>query len=121
MSERIHFAQCPVCNSRAINPLLTLKDHSVSGEQFVIWQCADCSLRFTQDVPDQEAMQPYYQSEAYISHSNTSKGFINRTYQMVRRITLKNKVQLVKKHTGLQTGKLLDFGAGTGAFLNQVK
>ena len=121
MSECIHYAQCPVCNSRAINPLLTLKDHSVSGEQFVIWQCTDCSLRFTQDVPDAASMQPYYQSEAYISHSNTSKGFINSTYQRVRRITLKGKAKLVKTYTNRTTGSLLDLGAGTGGFLHQMK
>ena len=121
MSERIHYAQCPVCSSRAINPLLTLKDHSVSGEQFVIWQCSDCSLRFTQDVPGAQAMQPYYQSEAYISHSDTSKGFINSTYQRVRRITLKGKASLVKKFTGLAKGRLMDLGAGTGAFLHQMQ
>jgi SAM-dependent methyltransferase len=121
MSERIHHAQCPVCNSRAINPLLTLKDYSVSGEQFVIWQCADCSLRFTQDVPDAASMQPYYQSDAYISHTDSSKGFINSTYQRIRRITLKGKAKLVKKYTGRATGSLLDVGAGTGAFFHHMQ
>ena len=89
MSERIHYTHCPVCNSGDINPLLTLKDHSVSGEHFVVWQCTQCTLRFTQDVPDAASIPPYYRSDAYISHSNTSKGFINNTYQRVRRFTLK--------------------------------
>lgn len=87
----------------------------------MVWQCMDCSLRFTQDVPDAASIQPYYQSDAYISHSNTSQGFINSTYQRVRRITLKGKAKLVKSYTNLGTGSLLDVGAGTGAFLQQMK
>lgn len=120
MSERIHYQQCPVCNSGSINPLLTLKDHSVSGESFVVWQCSSCTLRFTQDVPEPGSMHRYYQSEDYVSHSNTSKGFINSTYHRVRQITLKGKMQLVQKHTGRATGSLIDYGAGTGAFLKQM-
>ena len=121
MSNRIHYSHCPVCNSSQINPLVTLKDHSVSGESFVVWQCSQCSLRFTQDVPDAESIGPYYKSEDYISHTNTSKGFINKAYQTVRAYTIKGKAVLVQRYTGLQQGKLLDVGAGTGAFLLQMK
>ncbi|HET7896521.1 MAG TPA: class I SAM-dependent methyltransferase, partial [Flavisolibacter sp.] len=74
--SRIHYSHCPVCNSTNINPLLTVKDFSVSKEEFVVWQCAACALRFTQDVPDENTIGRYYQSPDYISHSNTSKGFI---------------------------------------------
>ena len=121
MSNRIHYSQCPVCNSTAINPLVTIKDHSVSGESFVVWQCSQCRLRFTQDVPDAESIAPYYKSENYISHTNTSKGFINSAYQKVRTYTLKQKAALIQHYTGQQQGKLLDVGAGNGAFLLQMK
>ena len=121
MSNRIHYSHCPVCSSTQINPLVTIKDHSVSGESFVLWQCSQCSLRFTQDVPDADSIAPYYKSEAYISHTNTSKGLINKAYQTVRGYTLKQKAKLIQKHTGRQQGKLLDVGAGTGAFLLQMK
>ena len=97
--SRIHYTHCPVCNSTEINPLLTVKDHSVSSEEFVIWQCANCSLRFTQDVPDEEAIGPYYASPDYISHSNTSKGLLNQLYQKVRRYTLGQKARLVEHYT----------------------
>jgi len=121
MNNRIHYSHCPVCSSPQINPLVTVKDHSVSGESFVVWQCSQCSLRFTQDVPDAESIAPYYKSEAYISHTNTSKGLINKAYQTVRTFTLKQKAKLIQKYTGRQQGKLLDVGAGNGAFLLQMK
>lgn len=118
--SRIHYTHCPVCNSTKINPLLTVKDHSVSTEEFVIWQCADCSLRFTQDVPDEDSIGPYYASPDYISHSNTSKGLLNQLYQKVRSYTLGQKAALVEHYTK-QKGAVLDMGAGIGAFLSVMK
>lgn len=119
-TNKVHYTNCPVCNSTDINPLLTVKDHSVSKEEFVIWQCSNCSLRFTQDVPDEASIGRYYQSADYISHSNTSKGFINQLYQKVRNYTLGQKADLIIGRT-VKEGRILDLGAGIGAFLNTMK
>ena len=116
----VHYSRCPVCDSSRVDPLFTAKDHSVSQQQFVIWQCRDCSLRFTQDAPDEDSIGGYYQSEDYISHSNTKKGLINSLYQSVRKYTLDQKATLIIQHTK-KNGRLLDLGAGTGAFLNTMK
>jgi 2-polyprenyl-3-methyl-5-hydroxy-6-metoxy-1,4-benzoquinol methylase len=118
--SNVHYTHCPVCESSAIHPLLTVKDHSVSGEEFVIWQCSNCSLRFTQDVPDETSIGPYYQSPDYISHSNTNKGLLNKLYQRVRKFTLRQKASLIIKNTCAK-GSILDIGAGIGAFLDQMK
>lgn len=118
--SRIHYTHCPVCHSTRIDPLLTVKDHSVSKEEFVVWQCRDCTLRFTQDVPDEESIGAYYQSPDYISHSNTGKGLLNQLYQRVRRFTLQQKRNLISAYTG-DKGRLLDIGAGIGAFLSVMQ
>ena len=118
--NRIHYTHCPVCNSADINPLLTVKDHSVSKEEFVVWQCGNCTLRFTQDVPDEDSIAPYYQSQDYISHSNTDKGVLNKLYQRVRKLTLEQKAKLIISHTRPK-GRMLDIGAGIGAFLSVMK
>jgi 2-polyprenyl-3-methyl-5-hydroxy-6-metoxy-1,4-benzoquinol methylase len=118
--SKLHYTHCPVCGSSDIHPILTAKDHSVSGEDFVIWQCQSCTLRFTQDVPDENSIGPYYQSQDYISHSNTNKGLLNKLYQAVRKFTLGQKSGLVISHT-TQKGRILDIGAGIGAFLNEMK
>jgi SAM-dependent methyltransferase len=117
----VHYSECPVCKSSDIHPLLTVKDHSVSGEEYVIWQCGSCSLRFTQNVPAEEEIGPYYKSPDYISHTNTSKGFVNGAYQKVRNYTLQQKADLIAGKTGIKHGKILDIGCGTGAFLNTIK
>lgn len=116
----IHYTHCPLCHSASINPLLTVKDHSVSKEEFVIWQCSDCTLRFTQDVPDEETIGQYYQSQEYISHSNIDKGLLNKLYQKVRKLTLEQKAKLIIGYTKSQ-GNILDIGAGIGAFLSVMK
>jgi 2-polyprenyl-3-methyl-5-hydroxy-6-metoxy-1,4-benzoquinol methylase len=121
MNDRIHYNTCPVCDSKEINPLLTIKDFSVSKENFVVWQCSSCSLRFTQDVPNENHIGPYYKSPDYISHTNTDKGFINKTYQKVRNYTLQQKAKLVIDQTKAERGSILDVGSGTGAFLNVMK
>ncbi|HEY6062979.1 MAG TPA: class I SAM-dependent methyltransferase, partial [Chitinophagaceae bacterium] len=92
----------------------------VSGEIFPIAECNACSLRFTQDVPDAAGILPYYKSEDYISHSNTSKGLINRLYQSVRKRTLGKKRRMLQRVTGMGKGYLLDIGSGTGAFVSEM-
>jgi 2-polyprenyl-3-methyl-5-hydroxy-6-metoxy-1,4-benzoquinol methylase len=117
---KVHYTHCPLCLSSKINPLLTVRDHSVSREEFVVWKCTDCTLKFTQDVPDEASIGAYYRSEDYISHSNTSRGLVNRLYQRVRNHTLNGKAALIRDHT-VSRGRILDLGAGTGAFLATMK
>jgi 2-polyprenyl-3-methyl-5-hydroxy-6-metoxy-1,4-benzoquinol methylase len=69
-------------------------------------------------VPDAASAGSYYQSDNYISHTNTNKGIVNKLYHFVRKRTLRKKRQMLQKKTGLQRGSLLDIGAGTGAFAN---
>ena len=71
-------------------------------------------------MPDKNEIEKYYKSENYISHSDTKKGLINSLYHRVRKRTLNDKRKIVEKFTKLSTGKVLDIGAGTGAFLNTM-
>ena len=120
MPSVIHYTNCPACGSTEIGYVFTAKDNTVSGEQFEIWECRFCTLRFTQDTPDQLSIGSYYKSENYISHSNTSKGFINSLYQLVRKQTLHQKRKIINKITGLKKGNILDLGSGTGSFVNEM-
>ena len=121
MPKTITYQQCPACGSSHIQPALTAKDYTVSQETFEIWECHNCTLRFTQHVPDSEHIGPYYQSAAYVSHSDTKEGLINNLYHRVRNHTLQEKLKMVEQHTQVKKGKLLDVGAGTGAFTNTMQ
>jgi 2-polyprenyl-3-methyl-5-hydroxy-6-metoxy-1,4-benzoquinol methylase len=111
---------CPVCNSNQTYFSLKVKDHSVSGEYFEIFECRRCSLRITKDPPTEDKIGRYYQSEDYISHSNTRKGLVNSIYHLVRTRTLDTKYRLIEKKTGIKRGLHLDIGAGTGAFVQYM-
>jgi 2-polyprenyl-3-methyl-5-hydroxy-6-metoxy-1,4-benzoquinol methylase len=117
----IYYNTCPLCGSSQIHEVLTAKDYTVSEETFSIFHCGGCSGRFTQNVPDSTGIGKYYQSTAYISHSETKQGLINRLYHSVRKITLRSKHNWVRHATGLKTGSVLDIGSGTGAFLHYMK
>ncbi len=117
----INYAYCPCCGSDNMFHKLTAKDHTVSEEKFEVWHCNACSIRFTQNIPDQSSIGRYYQSENYISHTDTKKGLINSIYHIVRKRTLHQKQRLVEKFTGYKNGNLLDLGAGTGAFSSHMK
>ncbi len=110
------YSHCPICNHQQFQHYLTCKDYTCSNEAFDIVQCDNCQFIFTNPIPEEKEIHKYYESEEYISHSNTSKGIVNTLYQYVRTITTNKKVALIKS---LSKGKkLLDIGSGTGEFLN---
>jgi 2-polyprenyl-3-methyl-5-hydroxy-6-metoxy-1,4-benzoquinol methylase len=121
MQQHIHLTHCPLCGSAEVKEVLTAKDYTVSGELFPIVECSQCTLRFTQEIPEEANSKNYYKSEDYISHSDTSKGLINRLYLRVRRRTMKWKRRLVEKNSGRRSGCLLDVGSGTGVFAATMK
>ena len=117
----IHYDFCPLCKSSRIGQRLSAVDHTVSSQSFEIWHCNDCGFLFTQDIPDEQSIGRYYQAAAYVSHTDSNKGFINNIYHRVRNITLKQKRKLIMQLSGLNNGRLLDVGCGTGAFLHEMR
>lgn len=117
----VHHGHCPLCFSEKLNKKFICTDHFVSGEKFPVVSCAECGFTFTQDHPDEHEAGKYYESEEYISHSDTSKGLVNKLYRLARNFMLGRKVKLVKRITGKGTGNILDIGSGTGYFLNSMK
>jgi len=117
----IVYSSCPNCGDKNISKVILAKDFTVSGEQFEIWECKNCTQRFTQNIPGADQIGRYYQSEEYISHSDTKKGFVNNLYHSVRKRTLQQKRKLIEEATQKAKGNILDVGAGTGAFLNTMK
>lgn len=117
----VHYTKCPLCNSTNIRKQRSVKDHFLSKEEFVIFRCDGCGFVFTQDHPDENNISRYYESDDYLSHTDSVKGFSAGLYRFSRRVMLKKKRKIVLKFTGLKSGHLLDIGSGSGHFISVMK
>ena len=106
---------CFVCGSIQHSKILECIDDTVSKEKFTIVKCGKCGFNFTNPRPIENELYKYYESNDYVSHSDTNKGLINSLYHTVRKYTLKRKVKLI--NTLSKKGSILDIGSGTGHFL----
>jgi len=99
---------------------ITVKDYLVTGEAFNLVYDAEREMLITDPQPEAESLSKYYDSDAYISHTDSKKGFVSFLYQIVKKRALRKKVKLISSlHYGPKS--LLDIGAGTGDFLKQAK
>lgn len=110
---------CPLCGHDKFKPFLEAKDHMVSQESFQIVRCQSCQFTITNPRPDIDQLARYYESEEYISHSKTNRGFINKLYGIVKSFNLGIKYRGVKKY--VPRGTWVDYGAGTGDFVRFIQ
>ncbi len=73
----------------------------------------------TDPRPDQDSIGNYYLSNKYISHTGGNKSLFDKIYVEARRITLRSKRKIIGNNSA--GTKILDFGCGTGEFLNEMK
>lgn len=99
---------------------ISCKDHLVSGEEFDIKQTSIDGILKTTPVPSPDKIGRYYESQSYISHTDSKENSIDKIYQFVKNYSIrkkyKNILQLKK-----DTKNLLDIGSGTGDFLSAAK
>jgi SAM-dependent methyltransferase len=116
----VHHNVCPLCASENILLSFSCTDFFISKEVFGIYECTECSFKFTQDYPEQGQIGRYYESDDYISHNDTAKGFSNKLYRFVRNIMLVKKRGIINSVVKVK-GNLLDIGSGSGHFVNKMK
>lgn len=98
------------------NIYLKVKDFSVSGEVFQLIENHEYGFLETTPQPSLNNLADYYNSEDYISHTNSKRNVFEKVYHLVRKISLKNKLNLINS-LSKDTKQLLDIGCGTGDFL----
>lgn len=115
----LHLNACPICSGLTQGRALLVKDYTTSGEAFSLVDCDSCGFRFTNPRPNQTAIGRYYESPDYISHNNASEGLLDSLYRIARQWALTKKLRLIR---GICShGSVLDFGCGTGSFLDHLR
>lgn len=97
---------------------LKTKDFSISGEDFELLYDSELDMLVTHPQP--EDIGPYYDSEVYISHTDSKTSLTDKLYHKVKQYSLEKKIQLIDNQM-VNSKNLLDYGAGTGDFLAKAK
>ncbi|MEM1338720.1 MAG: class I SAM-dependent methyltransferase [Bacteroidota bacterium] len=93
---------------------LKTKDFSVSQEEFELHLDENTELLYTYPLP--KDLDPYYDSDNYISHTDANRTLLERLYQIAKFFNLKRKEKYARNYC-LDKRTILDIGAGTGDFL----
>lgn len=93
-----------------------IKDHSVSGEEFQLIENSEYGFLETRPKPSEKQLPDYYESEDYISHTDSKRNLFEKIYHSVRSFSLKKKLNLINGYSSKEK-TLLDIGCGTGDFL----
>lgn len=98
------------------NKKLVFIDHTVTKEKFHLEWDNRLEMYITSPRPDEDNLGKYYDSEEYISHTDSKDSFIDKLYQAVKNFTIKRKVKLIEPFK-IKDKSILDIGCGTGDFL----
>lgn len=121
LSDKVKIESCLICGCTQLDHQFSCIDYYVTHEKFSVCSCRKCGFMFTQDFPNQGVIGRYYLSDNYISHTDSKEGVMNKIYHIVRSYMLRSKRHLIQKHIKTSDSKkILDVGAGTGYFVNEM-
>lgn len=102
------------------NTKITCQDYTVSNQKFELVYNTKFDMLETFPQPKIKDLGNYYESEDYISHTDSKKSVVDKLYQIVKGYTLNKKLKLINSFKTDQKN-LLDVGCGTGDFLLNCK
>lgn len=118
----IEISNSPIDNN-TLKPYLKCLDYTVSNQEFSILKDGESELLITSPRPKSEDLGSYYESESYISHTDSKQTFIDKIYQLVKKYSIAKKVNLIESFMNRDSSEktILDIGCGTGDFLLACK
>lgn len=90
---------------------LRVKDYFLTNEEFDL--LPHSKYGFLETLPQPKNLDRYYESENYISHTDSQKTVFDKIYQFLKNYNIRYKLNLLPKNSKT----ILDFGCGTGEFL----
>ncbi len=117
MKQVENAAKEPYKSKELLQPFLSCVDHSVSRETFSLFLDPETDLLVTLPRPSAAELPSYYESESYISHTDSKRSLMDKAYQLIKGYSLKRKLKLINSLSN-KKGKILDIGCGTGDLLS---
>tara|TARA_R110002050_G_scaffold110427_6_gene222654 strand:+ start:5427 stop:6308 length:882 start_codon:yes stop_codon:yes gene_type:complete len=111
---------CPLCGKNDFVSVRNAPYYRGKQECFNIDACNSCGFWFTNPQPEGKGLAAYYESDDYVSHTDGTGSLLDIVYNWVRSYALSKKLSLVESAVK-NKNTLLDYGAGTGAFLAMAK
>ena len=118
MNVNKNITKSPINKDNPLELFLKCKDYTVSKKTFSLLKDKNSGILITNPQPKKEELGGYYESEEYISHTDSHKTLFDKIYQIAKKRAIKNKVKIIQKFR-IQNSefKILDIGCGTGDFL----
>jgi len=101
-------------------PYVTCEDYTVSNKKFDLLYNTQYRMLETFPKPEGKDLASYYESDDYISHTDSKETLTDKLYQTIKGVALKNKLKLLNMFQ-TEEKNLLDVGCGTGDFLLTCK
>lgn len=106
----------PYADEKDLEPFLACIDYTVSRETFSLLHDKETGLLVTTPRPSLDALSSYYESEDYISHTDSKRSAMDKVYQMIKNYSVKRKLKMINSLSDAN-GRILDIGCGTGDLL----
>ena len=117
MNDPIMKQKEPYANEKDLSPFLACVDYTVSRETFTLLLDAKTDLLITSPRPSLDCLSAYYESEDYISHTDSKRSIMDKAYQVIKNYSVKKKVKMIND-LSIRKGRVLDIGCGTGDLLS---
>lgn len=119
-SEPLEWEQCSclLCGGDNWTPLVEApdRDRGADGKWFLVVQCQDCGLCFTNPRPTSESIGQFYRPD-YLPHQPIEKDDTPRRQRWI----LLGKAAARQSLPLHGRGRLLDFGCGAGSYLLRMR
>ena len=116
MNDSLLEQQEPYTSVKDLIPYLKCVDYTVSRETFTLLLDSKTGLLVTSPRPPVDKLSSYYESEEYISHTDSNKSLMDKAYQVIKNYSVKKKLRMINQLSKTK-GKILDIGCGTGDLL----
>ncbi len=109
---------CPLCGSIHTDLVFRAKDFrfKISSEEFSIFSCSRCKLRFLSPLPDRSKIALFYP----LGFNKNDQGILYKIIRSIFNIGQERAVKSIfKKYNN--SGKTLDIGCGNGTLMNVLQ